>query len=220
MTTRTIALTLGILSFGGSAATAQMGISLRASTLGAGGELSFRPNRYLGFRVAANYLRFTRNATIDGISYDVTPKLENGGAFLDLHPLGSALHLTGGVVRNSNEGQVVAQLTGPITIGGSTYQPSDVGTLTGRFSYSSRYVPYAGVGFSGRSRVSLLFDVGLVFAGYPQASLTGSTNLTGQAKAYFDANVQQEVQQIQDDINRQSVLKYYPVVALGLRFAL
>jgi hypothetical protein len=220
MTKRTVALTLGILCLGGHAATAQVGFSIRASTLGAGGELSIRPNRYLGFRLAGNYLRFTRNATIDGISYDVTPKLENGGAFLDLHPLGSALHLTGGVVRNSNEGHVVARLTAPVTIGGSTYQPEDIGALTGRFSYSSRYVPYAGFGFSGRSRISLLFDVGVVFAGFPQASLTGTSNLSGQAKVVFDQNVLQEVQQIQADINKNSVFKYYPVVALGLRVGL
>jgi hypothetical protein len=199
-------------------AQAQVGISIRASTLGAGGELSYRANRYLGLRVGGNYLSFTRNATIEGISYDVTPTLKNGSGIVDLHPFGSSLHLSGGVVWNSNRGDVVAQLTGPVTIGAATYQPSDVGSLTGRLDYGRKYAPYAGIGFAGRSRVSLLFDVGLVFSGHPTATLTGASNLTGQAKAIFDQNVSQEVQEIQSEIDGKSYLKYHPVVSFGFRF--
>ncbi len=196
---------------------AQVGIGLRASTLGAGGELSVR-GKYLGLRVGGYYFTTNRNATIQGIDYALKPKLQNATAIVDLHPLGSAFHLSGGMLYNSNQGTVEAQLTGPITIGTTTYQPSDVGSLTGEVRYASKYAPYAGLGFSGRGRVSLLFDVGVVFSGYPKVALTGTTNLTGQAKAAFDQNVQQEIQNVQDDIESRSYLKYYPVVSLGLRF--
>ncbi len=199
------------------AASAQVGLSIRAGTLGAGGELSLRPNRYLGIRVGGNYLTFTRSATVEGIAYDLTPKLQSGSGIVDLHPFGSAFHLSGGVIWNSNQGTVAARLTGPITIGPQTYQPSDVGSLTGRVSYAQRYAPYAGLGFGGRGRVSLLFDLGLVFSGFPQVSLTGNTNLTGQAKSIFDQNVIQERQDIQADIESRQYLKYHPVVSLGLR---
>lgn len=198
-------------------ASAQVGLSIRAGTLGVGGELSLRPNRYVGIRVGGNYLTFTRSATVDGIAYDLTPKLQSGSGILDLHPFGSAFHLSGGLIRNSNQGTVVARLTGPITIGPQTYQPSDVGSLTGLVSYARRYAPYAGLGFSGRGRVSFLFDLGLVFSGFPQVSLAGTTNLTGQAKAIFDQNVIQERQDIQADIESRQYLKYHPVVSLGLR---
>jgi hypothetical protein len=196
---------------------AQVGLSIRAGTLGAGGELSLRPNRYLGIRVGGNYLTFTRSATVEGIAYDLTPKLQSGSGILDLHPFGNAFHLSGGVIWNSNQGTVAARLTGPITIGPQTYQPSDVGSLTGRVSYAQRYAPYAGFGFGGRGRVSLVFDLGLVFSGFPQVSLTGNTNLTGQAKSIFDQNVIQERQAIQADIESRQYLKYHPVISLGLR---
>jgi len=199
-------------------ATGQLGIGLRASTLGIGGELSVRPSRYLGLRAGAQYLTFTRNAVIQGIDYDLSPKLQSGTAIVDLHPFGSAFHVSGGMVWNSNEGDVTARLTGPITIGGQIYQPDQVGSLTGRVAYDASYAPYAGLGFSGRGRVSLLFDVGLAFSGYPQVSLTGSPNLTGAEKIVFDQNVAQEVADIQADIESRSYLKYYPVVSLGLRF--
>ena len=206
----------GLVGWAGQAS-AQVGIAVRASTLGAGGEVSYRLNRFLGIRAGGNYLTFTRNATIQGINYDVTPKFQSGTAILDLHPMGSSLHLSAGMVWNSNRGNVAARLTGPITIGPQTYQPSDVGTLTGLVDYKTKYAPYAGIGFSGRSRISVLFDMGVVFSGYPQLSLTGSTSLTGQAKQVFDQNVQQEIDQVQGEIQKHTFLKYHPVVSLGLK---
>lgn len=203
-----------------SVSEAQLGLSVRAGTLGAGGELSLRPNRYLGVRVGGHYLSMTRSATIEGIAYDLTPRLQNGTAIVDLHPLGSALHLSGGLVWNSNRGTVVAQLTGPVTVGNATYQPADIGTLSGLVEYRTKYAPYAGLGLGGRGRISVLFDVGVVFSGFPQVSLTGGSSLTGQAKVVFDQNVAAEVQQIQTEIESRKYLKYTPVVSLGLRVGL
>lgn len=204
----------GILASGLSA---QIGFSIRAGTLGAGGELSLRPSRYIGLRLGGNYLTFKRSATIQGIDYDITPKFQSGTAIVELHPFGGSFHLAGGMMWNANQGTVAARLGGPITVGSQTYQPSDVGSLRGLVNYGKKYAPYAGLGFSGRSRISLLLDLGVVFSGYPTVSLTGTTNLTGQAQAIFDQNVRQEVQNIQDDITSRSYLKYHPVVSLGLR---
>jgi hypothetical protein len=182
-----------------------------------GGELSIRPNRYLGLRAGGHYFSFTRSATIEGIEYDMRPRFQNGVAVVDLHPFGSSFHLSGGMVWNSNEGDVVARLTGPITIGGQTYQPSEVGSLTGVVSYEREYPLYAGLGFAGRGRVSLVFDLGVVFSGFPQVLLTSTTTLTGPARDAFDQNVQQEIQEIQAEIESRRYLKYYPVVSFGVR---
>ncbi len=206
-------LLLGISALG----SAQVGISVRAGTLGVGGELSIRPSRLIGLRAGGNYFSVTRSATIEGIAYQLQAELKNGTAILDLHPFGGSFHLSGGVVWNSNQGAVQAQLTGPVTIGAQTYQPAEIGALTGLVNYSERYAPYAGLGFGGRGRVSFLFDLGVVFSGFPQVSLTGAPTLTGQAKAVFDQNVLQEVQEIQNQIESRQYLKYTPVVSLGLR---
>jgi len=220
MMKRSAFVAAGLSSLLVATARAQVGISLRASTLGVGGELSVRPSRYLGLRLGGNYFEFTRSATIEGIAYDLSPKFQSGTAIADIHPFGGAFHLSGGMLWNSNEGVVIAQLTGPVTVGAQTYQPSEIGDLTGLVDYKTRYAPYAGLGFGGRGRVSLVFDVGLVFSGYPTVTLTGGSNLTGQAKVIFDQNVVQEVQQIQNEIESRKYLKYYPVVSLGLRFGL
>lgn len=194
----------------------QVGLAVRASTLGIGGELSFRAARNLGIRLGGNYLQFSRDATVENIDYHLTPHFENGTAILDFHPFGGSFHLSGGLLLNYNEGDMVATLNQNIEIGDSTYTPQQVGSLTGTVSFK-KTAPYLGLGFAGRSRVAILFDLGVGFTGTPQVELLGDTNLTGAAKTAFDANVVKEQQQAQTEIDSHKILRYHPVVSLGVK---
>jgi len=195
----------------------QVALAARASTLGLGAELSFRAGRNIGIRLGGNYLRFSHDATIKDISYHVTPHFENGTAILDLHPFGGSFHLSVGLLLNYNDGQLVATLAHDINIGGTTYHPEEVGSLTGTVRFNQT-APYLGLGFAGRSRIAILFDVGLGFTGKPQVELIGTTNLTGQAKAEFDANVERERATVQSEIDQHKILRYHPVVSVGIKF--
>ena len=199
-----------------SLSSAQVALAARASTLGLGAELSFRVARTVGIRLGGNYLEFSRNETIEDIAYQATPHFENGTAILDLHPFGGAFHLSGGLLLNYNEGELVATLANDITIGGRTYTPQEVGSLTGTVTFNNA-APYLGFGFAGQSRIAFLFDVGVGFTGKPQVILVGDTNLTGPAKTEFDQNVEQERAEIEDEINRKKYLRYHPVVSVGLK---
>jgi hypothetical protein len=196
---------------------AQGGIAARASTLGAGAEVSFRATRMIGVRIGGNYLEFSRDATIEDIAYHVTPHFESGTAILDLYPLGGSFHLSGGVLFNRNQGELVARLAHDVQIGNQTYTPEQVGSLTGTLTFK-RSAPYVGLGFAGRSRIALLFDLGVGITGQPQMTLVGQTNLTGQEKAEFDANVAREQDRVQAEITKHKFLKFHPVVSLGLKF--
>jgi len=214
---RSALLSLAVIALTATAAEAQVGVAARASTLGIGAELSYRVNRTVGLRAGGNFGSLTRTADIEGIEYDVKPKFSNGTAIVDLHPFGGSFHLSAGMVLNSNEGEVEARLNGPITIGQQTYQPDQVGELTGLIDYEKKTAPYLGLGFGGQGRISFLFDVGVVFSGHPRVGLTGGGNLTGQEKVIFDQNVEAEVAEIQAKIDDEKYLKYYPVVSLGIR---
>jgi hypothetical protein len=194
----------------------QVGLAARVSTLGVGAELSFRPGRNLGIRLGGNYFQLTKDATIEDISYHATPHLENGTAIVDLHPFGGSFHLSGGLLLNYNEGELVATLAHDIQIGDSTYTPQQVGSLTGTVSFN-RTAPYLGLGFAGQGRIAVLFDLGVGFTGKPKMELVGETNLTGQAKTEFDANVDKERVQAQAEIDKHKILKYHPVVSLGIK---
>jgi len=197
----------------------QVGIAARASTLGLGAELSYRLNRNLGGRLGGNYFQFSKDADVQNIAYHVTPHLESGSAILDVYPMGGAFHLSGGLLVNENEGRLVARLTSNIQIGDQTYTPQQVGSLIGTITFR-KTAPYLGLGFTGRGKVSFLFDLGVGFTGTPRAGLVGQTNLTGQAKTEFDANVVKERDQVQAKINDQSYLKYHPVLSFGLKIGL
>jgi hypothetical protein len=200
-------------------ASAQFGIAGRASTLGIGAEVSYRASRMAGVRAGGNWLRFTRDGTVDEIDYEVTPKLTNATALLDIFPFGGAFHLTGGVMLNDNEGHLDALLNQPIQIGGNTYSPQQVGSLVGKVTFDD-LAPYAGLGFAGGGSVSFLFDLGVAFSGRPRATLVGTTNLTGTEKAIFDANVELEEMALQAEIDDREYLKYHPVVSIGIRIRL
>jgi hypothetical protein len=195
---------------------AQFGLAARASTLGVGVEVSYRVSKLIGFRAGANYLEFSRNLAIENIDYHLTPHFENGSAVLDLYPLGGSFHLSGGVLLNHNEGRMVARLNQNIEIGGRTYTPSEIGSLTGTVDFRST-APYVGFGFAGRGKIALLVDLGVGVTGTPRVDLIGETPLTGNAKTEFDANVAQELAQVRAQINDKSYLKFHPVLSVGLK---
>lgn len=200
------------------AARGQVALAGRASTLGIGAELSFRAARDVSVRLGGNYLAFTRDATIEDIDYHVTPHFENGTAILDVHPFGGAFHLSGGLLLNYNEGELVATLADDVVIGGTTYTPQEVGSLKGTVAFN-KTAPYLGIGFAGRSRIAFLLDLGVGYTGKPQVELVGQTTLTGAAKDQFDAEVEQERQQVAAELDRRKYLRFHPVVSLGLKVA-
>ena len=195
-----------------------VGLSAKASTLGAGGEIVIGLSRHIDLRGGVNYMTLTVNRSFENIPYYITPRALSFTGLLDFHPFDNAFRLTGGYIANSNQAKFFAAPTSPITVGSTVYQPSDVGHLDGMLDWK-RSAPYVGLGFGGRSTVAITFDVGLVLSGVPRVSLTGTTNLTGQAKQVFDQDVAQELATIRKDINDNAkYLKYYPVVSLGLQF--
>lgn len=210
------ALGLSLGSLIPSGLQAQFGLAARGSTLGIGVEASYRMNRNLGLRAGGNYLEFSRDATIENIDYKATPHFESGTVILDLYPMGGSFHLSGGLLLNRNEGRLDARLNQDIEIGGRTYTPAQVGSLVGTVDFK-KTAPYVGLGFAGRGRVSILFDLGVGFTGTPRVDLVGVTPLTGAEKAEFDARVAQELDEVRADIEDRSYLKLHPVVSLGLK---
>lgn len=190
-------------------------VAAKASTLGAGGELAVRLASLVAVRGGAQFFSFSRSSGIEGIDYDIRPRLRNGTILLDLHPFSGGFRITGGAVINRNRVDIVAVPSGPITIGNQTFQSGEVGRLDGRIRVR-KISPYAGIGYVGQSRVAFSVDLGVAFHGTPQASLTGTSSLSGPERAIFDAEVAREREEIQQAINDESLARYHPVLAFGL----
>jgi hypothetical protein len=190
-------------------------VGVRASTLGLGGELALGLTDRVELRGVGNYFSLSRDLDLSDTPFNIDLKLQSAGAMLDLY-LAGPLRLTAGGMWNGNNLSGTATVSGSVDIGDSTYTAAQVGRLDATLDFK-KFAPYVGFGFSGRGRVSFFFDLGLVLQGSPDITYVPTTTLTGAARTTLLAEVDKEVQQVEDDI---SFFKYYPVVGLGLRFKL
>jgi hypothetical protein len=222
----TAALTLSLLLGSTSLATAQAGrmaFGVKAGTLGLGAEASVALTRHLALRGGVNRFQLTRDQEIEGIDYQLTPRLQSFTALLDLHPFGGAFRLSSGLVMNRNQGQLAARpgQGDGMGIGDHEYFASEVQGLDGSITFK-RSAPYVGLGFdnalTGSGRVSFNLELGVMFHGQPRANLSGRSTLTGDARQTFEQDVRLEAEEIQgwlDGLPR--AINYYPVVAFGIK---
>ena len=190
-------------------------VGVRASTLGFGAELALGLTDRVEARAVGNYFSLSRDMDLSNVPFNLDLKLKSAGGLLDLY-LAGPLRLTAGGMWNGNELSGSATISGTVSIGDSTYTAGQVGKLTTALAFK-KFAPYVGLGLSGRGKVSFFFDIGVVLQGSPDITYVPTTTLTGAARTVLLAEVDKEVQQVEDDI---AFFKYYPVVGLGLRFKL
>jgi hypothetical protein len=220
-----LALSLPLLPL--QPATAQAGraaVGLRFGTLGGGAEAAVGLSSRLAVRTGINYFSLSRDQEIQGIAYDVTPKLLSVPLLLDLHPGAGSFRLSAGVVFNRNRAAGDGRVNESVVIGENEYTAAEVQALRGEIAFKS-VAPFAGLGFDnslfGSGRVAFRFELGVMFHGHPRAGLTGRTALTGAGRDRFDSDVRAEEREIQDEIDDlPAVIDYYPVVGFGLKYRL
>jgi hypothetical protein len=202
----------------------QVGIGLRAGTLGLGADIDFRINDALNARLGyAGYI-LDRSVTQTDVRYDGRLKLSNPAALLDWRVLKGGFHFTVGLVAASTRIDAVGtpSSSGTYTINNNVYTASQLGSLTGTFKFGNSLAPYFGAGFGnvvGRSgHFAVLFDIGAIYAGTPSVALAGSC-----AAAIVGTPV---CTQLQTDVaaekatlgTKLTLLKWYPVIGLGVGF--
>jgi hypothetical protein len=187
---------------------------VKAGTLGLGVEATWRPIRYLDFRIGANNFSYDDNGFEAGIDYDTELDLQSVYATANLRPPLSPFRFTAGIVSNGNELNLASRSTSSFDIGGSTFTSAQVGQLQGGIQFDS-VAPYAGVGFDFRlfDTLGLNLDLGVLFQGTPQASLQATGPIANDP--IFQAELALEQQELQDSVDEYEL---YPVVSLGFSF--
>ena len=199
-------LTLGITS---PVNAADFGLGLRAGTYGIGAEFGVGFTPRFGLRAGGSALSLSGDYDQDDINYDGTLKLGGYGIWADFFPMKGTFRLTAGLLSNRNEIELEAVPTAPIDIGDGTYDPSEVGALEGDVDFDST-VPYFGVGWGNVARgkrVGFLADIGIVWQGSGEVSLSSTTGLVDPDDLAAEAS------QIEDDI---SDYEWWPVLSLGM----
>ena len=164
------------------------------------------------------------DANQNGNSFEATAALDltNLGLYADWHVFGGGFRLTSGVQVGTNKLDVKGKVSNvnQITLNGNSYTGANNARVDGQINLGST-APYLGIGYASRGSAesqgfSLNFDLG-VRLGKADASLkaSGFDGLTANQKAQFDSDLAKEQAKLQD---KASILKTYPVLALGVSY--
>jgi len=193
----------------------ELGLGGRVGTLGLGGELAVGVNERVVVRGGIGLFPYEPTITFDDIETKLDlPTVYNVG--VDLYVNG-AMRLGGGVLFRSDDPSMSATFTQDQDIGGTTYTPSQIGTLTGVLDQNDRAL-YALIGFGRHTApgMGLFIDLGVVFVGDPTVRLTAEGgSLDPATDSAFRSALDQEAADFQEDVG--GYLKVYPILSLGFR---
>ena len=178
------------------------GIGVRAGTTGIGADVGFGIAPTLSARLGYSAGEVNHDVTTN-LTYRGKLKLSNFNTFLDWSPLGP-FRITGGFVFNDNKFDVVSD-------------PFNGATVSGTVKPEKSAAPYLGIGYGNVSGAGVNFyaDLGVMFQGSPQATLTancGPSTTPAQCSA-AQTQIAAEQQRLQDQLKNA---KYYPVLNIGL----
>lgn len=195
-------------------------VAARFGTTGFGAELGLGFNEFVAVRGSYGAGSFNYDVTESDIRYTTKVKPSVGILTLDVHPFGGWFRLSGGLGLNNTHADGTADsTTGTLTINGTTYTTSEVGTVQGKITFA-KTSPYLGFGWGApaRSQGGFYFtsDFGLVFS-KATGSVTGTcaASLPANTCAALQADLNAEAQQFKQEVEK---VKYYPVVTLGVGY--
>jgi len=210
-----------------------IGVGVRLSLLGIGGEVAVPATRRTNVRGGVNLFGYSRGFSKDGINYAADLNFRSAEVHLDWFPFVSRFHLSPGLmVYNGNSLSASASVVGgqAFTLGGTRYvsEAADPVTGSGKIQFN-KVAPTFMLGFGNlvprnKKRLSVNVEAGLAFQGSPQASLS----LRGTAcdptglncrNAATDPTVQASLMSEQGKINHDlSPFKLYPIISLGFGY--
>ena len=200
-----------------SAANADLGVGVKAGTLGLGIEGRWSPLPWMDLRLGANRYDYDVTGAQAGIDYDATLALDTYFLTGNLRFPLSPFRITAGAFSNGNELQMTSQDTGgaDFNIGGIPFSSADVGALQSITSFEGT-APYLGAGFDFEvfGKVGLNFDFGVLWQGEPTVSLnaTGLDTAPAQIQALLVPALEAERLELEDEV---SDYKAWPVISLS-----
>ena len=199
---------------GTAAADNDFGVGVQAGTLGIGVEGTWRPLPYMDLRVGINNYDYDADGSQAGVNYDATLNLDTAYATANFRFPLSPLRFTAGLYSNGNELNMVSADSPDFEIGNTTFTSAEVGTLTSTTSFGST-APYVGIGydFSLFGKVGMNLDLGILWQGEPEVSLTADGLLANDPG--FLSELEAERRQLEDEV---SDYKAWPVATLGFVF--
>jgi hypothetical protein len=214
-----IASSLLAISSPAHAESRQIGLGIKAGTLGGGLEVSLDVNSYLEIRAGVNQISFDFDTTISDIDYTFAPDFFTSSLLVDLHPFANSFRFTLGGYLNKNEvdinGTYRRDLLSPEL---SRYADLiDQARLVGLIEFDT-FAPYLGIGWTSNhesaSRWGVNIDLGIMFQGSPRVTELHVEDPWGAGEhPVAKTFIEQERQEIEKEIDEY---EYYPVASISL----
>lgn len=208
--------TVALLALPASAALADgHSVGLKVGALGLGAEYTYSLTDRIALRGALYGSQVGFDAEESDIEYEFDVVWDSLSAGVDFHPLKSPLRLSLAFMQNDNRLELFSRPTENITIGDTSYTPSQVGTLTGGIGFDDT-ATMAGIGWDwsrDKSLFGVSLDLGVVDQGSPIVTLSGNGTLLGNPS--FEQDIDDEARQLSDEIED---LDLVPFVSVGFQF--
>jgi hypothetical protein len=209
-------ITVALLALPATAAFADgHAVGLKVGALGLGAEYTYSLTDRIALRGALYGSQVGFDAEEADIDYEFDVVWDSLSAGVDFHPLKSALRLSLGLMQNDNRLELFSRPTQNVTIGDTTYTPSQIGTLTGAMQFDDT-ATMAGIGWDwsrDKSLFGVSLDLGVVDQGSPTVTLQGNGTLLGNPA--FEQDIDAEAVQLSGEAED---LDLVPFLSLGFQF--
>ncbi len=210
-----------LLAAAGSQALAQDGgnfaVGGNIGTPGIGLEAQYRLNDSFVVRGGGDWLDFDHDETYSGVAYTGKVKSKTAGLFLDWHPMQGGFFVSGGSYFGKRKINLSGTPTENTQIGGATFTPAQIGTITGDVELSDAQ-PFLGLGwdntFSDEGGWGFRVLGGVSFSDSPKVDLTASGGTLSNDPT-FQQRLREEEAEVRDDAKD---FKYFPVAQIGLTY--
>lgn len=208
-----------------------IGVGVKAGTIGFGFELSVPISKTINARVSLTSIdiddeRETIQVGDDDQSADVDALLGlDFGAtalLIDWYVFDGSFHLTAGMMKNDTKLSFSGVLTGDITVDGEPLSSDDIdGDITGDISLGESFQPYLGIGWGRRAGdeggLSFTAEIGVALLD-PSANLNAVVDTTGPNEL-DQAELDSRIDGVESDTEAElDQFEAWPVLTLGLNY--
>ncbi len=231
---------LMLVSFPLQARDLNLGVGIKAGTLGTGLELSLALSKTVNARIAVTNIDASTSETLNlsdaatGTQATIDSSLDmNFGAsalLLDWYVFDGTFHVTAGMLKNDSKARLTGRLTSAtVTFDGQTYNATQDfidPSVSGTVKLGSGYDPYLGIGWGRKAGVepgfALSLELGVlllspsVTLAAPTLDPNGPAAASGVTQADLNAGVKDAEKTAEGEL---TALDVWPVISLGVNYA-
>ncbi|MFC5342559.1 hypothetical protein ACETK8_05370 [Brevundimonas staleyi] len=189
--------------------------ALNLGTTGVGAEAQMALGPVFVLRAGIDTLGYDFDQSYSDVDYAGRFDFDTVSGAVDLHPFLNGWFVSGGVYVGERTIHLNGTPNAPVEIGGQTFTPQQVGTLSGRVKLSDT-APFVGVGYDDafyrRGTWGFRGLVGVAWSRTPEVGLNAEGGTLSNDPA-FRARLEQEARDIQEDAEDKA---FFPIVQLGL----